>query len=212
MKIRKLAKKVLGRDVKSTTRDYWEKSANKNLNVVIKRICDGYSKEDFLTKTDAFLFEQKKTLNPEMVVLDLACGMGRTCRWIAPQVLKYVGVDFIPEMIQKAKEWNKEISNAEFHINDGKTLDIFESDTFDLIYCELAFQHMEKNIQQSYVPEIHRVLKKGGKFYAQLPKMEYYKDESFALTNSEIEKLFKNFKIACINDLPAYYVIEATKP
>jgi len=209
--VKKVAKKVLGRDkIKSTTRNYWENSAKSSTKKAIKRICDGYDEKDFESHTKPFFFHDENTLNSNMKVLDLACGMGRTCKWVAPQVKKYVGVDFIPKMIEKAKEYNKEISNAEFHVNDGQSIKIFDDESFDVVYAELAFQHMEKPIQNSYVPEVFRVLKNGGSFYGQIPKISYYHDESFALTKSELDELFKNFLVTFI-DSSAYYIVQAKK-
>jgi ubiquinone/menaquinone biosynthesis C-methylase UbiE len=150
-------------------------------------------------------------LTPDIRILDLACGMGRTCRWVAPKVKEYVGVDFIPEMIEKAKAYNSQINNAKFLVNDGKTLNIFEDESFDIIYSELAFQHMVKPIQESYVNEIHRVLKNNGLFYVQLPRIEFYKDPSYARTKEEVDELFKDFKVTYTDISPAYYYIQATK-
>jgi len=137
--------------------------------------------------------------------------MGRTCQWVTPLVKKYVGVDFIPEMIEKAKNHNHGIKNAEFYVNDGKTLKIFEDKLFDIVYCELAFQHMQKQIQNSYVPEIFRVLKNNGSFYGQIPKLDFYHDKSFALSKTELDNLFKDFIVTSIEDSSAYYIIEAKK-
>ena len=212
MNIRKLAKRILGRNVKSTTKDYWEKSAKLSTKKTIDRICTGFNETKFSSLTKPNFFNDKNILNSEMVVLDLACGMGRTCVWVASQVKRYVGVDFIPEMIEKAKKHNKEIVNAEFHINDGQTLKIFDDKSFDVVYCELAFQHMEKPVQRSYVPEIFRVLKDRGLFYVQIPKLSYYHDESFALTKQEVNELFKNFKMTYLEDGIAYYILKAKRP
>lgn len=68
-------------------------------------------------------------------------------------------------MIRKAKEYNNKFKNAKFVVNDGKSLnvldsDYFDLDYFDLAYSELAFQHMLRPIQESHVREILRVLKK----------------------------------------------------
>ena len=70
---------------------------------------------------------------------------------------------------------------------------------------------MHKPIQESYVNDINRVLKKNGLFYVQLPRIEYYKDPSYARTKEEVDELFKDFKVAYTDISPAYYYIKATK-
>jgi len=146
-----------------------------------------------------------------MKVLDLACGMGRTCKWVAPYVDEYVGVDFIPEMIKKAKEYNSKFKNVRFVVNDGKTLNVLNVDYFDLAYSELAFQHMLKPIQESYVNEIFRVLKKDGLFYVQIPRLEYYNDKTYSRTKKETDELFQKFAVTYEDISDAYYYIKAKK-
>ncbi len=197
------------------TFQYWNNIANKDLSIVMEGICDGFTHKDFSEKQDTILNYFNINLDYNYVVLDLACGIGRTCKWIAPKVKKYFGVDFVPEMINKAIEYNKEYNNAQFYVNDGKTLSIFDDKTFDIIYCEIAFQHMVKEIQKSYVSEIFRTLKIGGVFYGQIPKFEFYKDDSYALKQNEVVKLLEAFNVTWLNinrkEYNAYYLFKAEK-
>ncbi len=211
-KIKKIARKILGRDkIKSIGVKYWEKAASGSNEKAMRKICDGFNKEDFETKKDSLIFMKEFQVSLQDDVLELACGMGRTCKWVAPKVKQYTGADFIPQMIDKAKSYNSSFSNAKFVLTDGRTLRIFNDNTFDVVYCELAFQHMTKDVQQSYTDEVYRVLKKGGTFFVQLPKIEFYKDPTFALSKDETENLLQKFKTTHISNSPAYYVIMAKK-
>ena len=197
------------------TKEYWAQAAKGSLEKTMEKICDGFDGETFATKKDSILFFLNVPLLPEYVVLDLACGMGRTCKWVSPKVKQYVGVDFIPEMIEKAKEYNKQYTNAKFYINDGSTLNIIEDEMFDIVYCEIAFQHMNKTIHKSYVSDIHRTLKKNGLFYAQIPRMSFYNDEDYAYKDEEINELLKNFNVTYYDvenpTYRAYYAFKAEK-
>src|SRR5579883_699017 len=135
------------------TKEYWQNAANRDK--VMDYICTGYDEKEFQTSKDSIVFHSKMQITDQMTVLDLACGIGRLCRFISPLTKKYIGVDFIPEMIEKAREYNKEFSNAQFYINDGSTLKMIEDSSIDIAFCELAFQHMLKPIQKSYINEIH---------------------------------------------------------
>jgi len=211
-KIRSIAKKILGRDkIKSIGKDYWKKAAHGSVEKTMDKICDGFDKESFESKKESIIFLEEFQLTKDSVILDLACGMGRTCRWIAPKVKEYVGVDFVPEMIEKAIKHNPDYPNAKFLINDGKTLNIFEDGSFDLAYCEIAFQHMPRVVQISYVNEVKRILKSNGTFFVQLPRIEYYKDSTFAFSKDEADSLLKDFKIKYLKTTPAYYYIQAKK-
>ena len=211
-KIKSVVKKVLGRDkIKSIGKDYWEKAAHGSMKKTMNKICDGFDPQSFETKQESIIFFKEFQLTKDSVVLDLACGMGRTCRWIAPKIKEYVGVDFIPEMIEKAKKYNSEYLNTKFLINDGKTLNIFSDRTFDVVYCEIAFQHMPRDVQKSYVNEVYRILKDNGMFFVQLPKIEYYNDSTFAFSKEDANLLLKDYKVKYLKTTPAYYFIQAIK-
>jgi len=211
-KIRKIAKRVLGRDkIKSIGKEYWQNAAKGDIKKTMNKICDGFDKKAFEMKKESIVFLDEFKLSKELVVLDLACGMGRTCRWIAPHVKEYVGVDFISEMIDKAKEYNRTYPNARFVVNNGKTLNIFSNESFDLAYCEIAFQHMTRDVQESYVNEVHRILKKEGIFFLQLPRIEYYNDPIFSFTKNEANSILEKFDVRFLKTTSAYYHIQAKK-
>jgi len=209
----KKAKALVRRRLKPTdrTEKYWKKAASKDIESVMESICDQFDRKTFGERKEALIFSQKVKLNKEMKVLDLACGMGRTCKWVSPHVKEYWGVDFIPEMIEKAKKYNSDFTNAKYLVNNGTTLNILDDEYFDLAYSELAFQHMLKPVQESYVRELHRVLKKGGLFYVQIPRIEYYNDASYSRTKEETDQLFSQFTITYENEYAAYYYIRAEK-
>lgn len=209
----KKVKKRLREKIKPNdrTEKYWKKAADRDVESVMESICDQFDRKTFETKKEALIFSQKIKLDKQMTVLDLACGMGRTCKWVSPLVKEYVGVDFIPEMINKAKEFNRDFGNARFVVNNGKTLSVLDNEYFDLAYSELAFQHMLKPVQKSYVKDLQRVLKKGGLFYVQIPRLEFYKDSSYSRTRKETDELFKDFMTTYENESPAYYYIRAQK-
>ena len=190
------------------TKKYWKIAASSDLEKTMHYICDGFDRDTFETKKDSII--NIISFEKHMTVLDLACGIGRTCKWVSPQVKEYYGVDFIPEMIRKAEKYNV-FANTHFFTNDGNTLNIFPDNHFDVVYCELAFQHMLKPIQKSYVNEVHRVLKKGGLFYVQIPKIAYFKDSSYSRTKKDTDLLFADYSILYNGENYAYYTIKAEK-
>ena len=214
MNLSMLARKLhLKKRMTDRTKEFWNIASSRDMNGVMNAICDKYDKDRFKTKKDSIIFSQNVKLDKSMTVLDLACGIGRTCRWVAPFVTQYVGVDFMPEMIAKANQYNENIHNAEFITNNGKDLSGIQSDTFDIIYCDLAFQHMTKSTQQSYVNEVYRVLKNHGMFYVQIPRYVYYENVcddawDFSHTAISLEKMFEKFDFK-FNKTDAYFLVKA---
>ena len=195
-----------GRDP-ALTKEFWEDMAAGSVEKAVNAICDGYDPAQF-ARSGGVHFDESELGAPH-VVLDLACGMGRTCRRVAGRVKEYHGVDFIPGMISKAREYNRGVQNATFHINDGRTLGGFADATFDMVYSELAFQHMPRDVQLSYAAEAERVLKGGGLFFAQLPRAEFYPGAEYALTEDEARGLLSPFASADLVRTEAYWLARA---
>jgi len=208
--------KVSQSEPNDRTFEYWDKVSKGDIERTMNKICDGCNMESFKNKKDSIIFTLDIKFTKQDTVLDLACGIGRTCKWVAPSVKKYIGVDFIPKMIEEAKSYNKNYHNTSFVVNDGITLSGLDDNKIDVVYCELAFQHMLKPIQKSYIKEIFRVLKPNGSFYGQLPKLSFYKDDSFSLNNDEVTKLLKDFDVTWLSvddeRYKAYYIFKARKP
>ena len=112
------------------TREYWEDAAAAApVERTVDAICDGYTCEQF--KSGSGVHFDESELGADAVVLDLACGMGRTCRRVAGLVREYHGVDFAAGMVERAREHNRGVPSATFHVNDGATLGGFADGTFD---------------------------------------------------------------------------------
>jgi ubiquinone/menaquinone biosynthesis C-methylase UbiE len=111
-------------------------------------------------------------------VLDIGCGIGRMVKPMASHFEQVTGVDVSREMVEKGRDWLKNIPNADVLENSGVDLKLFESSQFDLVYSCIAFQHMPREVFESYLAEIHRVLKPGGFLEFQM-YVGSYSDPSF---------------------------------
>ena len=191
------------------THKYWEQVANDN---PYGAICTGWDASKFDSESDNPVIGSE-LLDPDKSILDVACGIGRMARFIAPRVRQYVGVDFSGGMIEKAKARYIGHNNVSFFHNDGRTLDVLGGMTFDLAICYLAFQHMTKTITKSYVDEVHRVLKPSGIFVTDVPRLEYYKDDKFSFTQDELGHLFEKYSEHKLRPESgqAYFIVQATK-
>ena len=197
---------------RTLTKEYWDEAAAAPDEKTINAICDGYGPREFGEQAASRL-PLYGDLRADMAVLDLCCGMGRTCRHVAPLVKEYHGVDFAEGMIAKARDYNAGVPNATFHVNDGRTLGGFADGAFDLVYCELAYQHMPKETQAAYTSEALRVLRGGGLFFAQLPRAEFYSGAEYALTDAEIRGLLSGFASAdgSVDKSGQYWMARAVK-
>ena len=153
-----------------------------------------------------FAEELKKFVEPNSVVLDIGCGIGRVEKFLAPYCKEIHGVDVSGKMIKLARK-RINYKSAYFHKNNGKDLSIFPDWTFDFVFSVAVFQHIEKEDACFYLMEIYRILKKNGKAYLQFPNIlcDYNLDAFFSsaknkyrsilrmryYTSAEIEKIAK---------------------
>ena len=72
-------------------------------------------------------------------------------------------------MIELANERTKWAGRCIYHLNDSPDLQLFDRDTFDFIYSNVALQHMHPTCSKPYLSEFLRVLKPGGVAVFQLP-------------------------------------------
>ena len=101
--------------------------------------------------------------------LDFGCGPGRLTQALAEHFQEVHGVDIAASMIAKAQQLDQHGERCIYHLNDRPDLQLFESDTFDLVYSWLVLQHMPKQLALGYIAEFARVTKPGGVMVFQIP-------------------------------------------
>lgn len=97
-------------------------------------------------------------------ILDFGCGDGNSSVYIRKHFpnIEIFGVDVSDDSILIANQ--KNIKNAIFKTYNGDKLS-FEDLEFDLVFTSMVFHHIEHKLHEDILKEIHRVLKKGGRFY-----------------------------------------------
>ncbi len=98
--------------------------------------------------------------------IDLGCGTGRACIWLARAGWQVDGIDFVPEAIAIARERVAAAGVADkvrLFVADATRLD-FLTEPYDLaidVGCGHGFSEPELN---AYLDEVQRLLKPGGLF------------------------------------------------
>jgi 2-polyprenyl-6-hydroxyphenyl methylase / 3-demethylubiquinone-9 3-methyltransferase len=95
-------------------------------------------------------------------VLDVGCGGGFTCEFLAKRGAKVTGVDLSEKSIQAARKHAKESGlKIEYLQGKGEKLPV-DSGQFDLVVCVDVLEHVED--LGKVLSEINRALKSGGTF------------------------------------------------
>lgn len=103
-------------------------------------------------------------IQPSDLLLDVGCGLGGTCRYLAASVgCDIVGVDLTDDYIRVAEMLSARVGLGERTVfRQGSALSLpFADDRFDVVWTE----HVQMNISEksAFYGELARVLKAGGR-------------------------------------------------
>lgn len=81
-------------------------------------------------------------LEPDMIVLDVACGAGHVAEQLAPHVRQVVGVDLTPALLELGAERVREAGITNVLLQEGNAAELpFLDASFDLVVCRGAMHH-----------------------------------------------------------------------
>jgi SAM-dependent methyltransferase len=115
--------------------------------------------------------ELKAKIPPDSAVLDFGCGMGRPEKFLSSYCKEIYGVDISWGMLRLARRRHKNIQNVHF-VKSAKTdLSAFQDSTFDFVFSEAVFQHMDKEHVILILKELYRICKSEGRVYLHFPNL-----------------------------------------
>lgn len=97
---------------------------------------------------------------PARRVLEIAPGYGRWTKYLLAASDALVGIDLSEKCVQACRIRFPE--KARFYANDGLSLDAVAGRQFEFVFSFDSLVHAERNVLESYVPQIVRVLAPGG--------------------------------------------------
>lgn len=194
-----------------------------------------------LKKPVPFVVEELRTFKRFKVkcVVDLGCGVGRHCVYLAKNDIEVIGVDVSRSALKMACRWvrKERISNVALIRGTMTSLPLIDNN-FDAIISVSVIHHaLQKDIAKA-IAEIHRILKKNGLFLTNLASVkdprygegqkvendtfkipEAFEEKRFEelhhfFTKREASQLLARFaeaKIGLLRDKPNYWKITAVK-
>ncbi len=101
-------------------------------------------------------------LEPDMIVLDVACGAGHVAEEIAPHVRQVVGLDLTSDLLEVGAERLNAQGLNNVLLQEGNAADLpFLDASFDLVVCRSALHHFRD--PATMVREMARVCRSGGR-------------------------------------------------
>jgi SAM-dependent methyltransferase len=159
-------------------RDDWDQRARENARYYVCTVTAEWTDEEFFATGERSVAEDIRTdlanicqgkLPGELRVLEIGCGVGRMTRALADLFGEVHAVDVSGEMVRQAALALRDRPNAFVYQNNGKDLTVVPALPFDFAFSSIVFQHIpSREIIESYVREVHRLLRPGALFKFQV--------------------------------------------
>ena len=155
-------------------RKAWDERAKENARYYVATGRTEWTDEEFFASGERAVAEDILTdmtnicqgKDPkQMRVLEIGCGAGRITRALAKLFGEVHAVDISAEMVEAARTAVADFPNAHIYQNNGCDLTVIPNLEFDFAYSIIVFQHIpSKEIIESYIREVHRLLRPGALF------------------------------------------------
>jgi ubiquinone/menaquinone biosynthesis C-methylase UbiE len=104
-------------------------------------------------------------LDPEMIVLDVACGAAHAAEQVAPRVRQVVGLDLTRALLDLGADRLRDAGIMNVLLQEGSAAELpFLDASFDLVFCRAALHHIPD--PHGAVAEMARVCRPGGRVVA----------------------------------------------
>ena len=159
-------------------REEWDQRARENARFYVNTARKDWTDDEFFASGRSTVAEQ--ILNDmtnicggkdprKMAVLEIGCGVGRVSRALAEVFGQVYAVDVSGEMVRQARETLAGVGNVRIEQNNGRDLSVLGRIRVDFAFSTIVFQHIpSKQVIESYVREVHRLLRPGGLFKFQV--------------------------------------------
>jgi SAM-dependent methyltransferase len=152
-------------------RDVWRRSD----------IVDYYATTSELAPGEQVLFERFRADIVGKAVLDIGIGTGRTTPYLMARAAEYTGVDYSPEMIEKAKELHPAANLLEC---DARDLSRFGAARFDcIVFSFNGIDSVSDADRQIVLKQVLAALRPGGLFLFSSHNLASAKTSAYSLKN-----------------------------
>ena len=107
------------------------------------------------------------------VALDAACGEGYGSKILADAAQRVIGVDISEDAVNRARKAYSDQTNLSFIAESVADLSL-PDESVDIVVSFETIEHISEELQQEFLEQIHRVLKKDGLLVMSTPNKEIY--------------------------------------
>lgn len=107
-------------------------------------------------------------------IIDIGCGWGNISLKLQKEGFNVIGIDYSKTSIDICKRSARKqgLDENRFFCRDAANT-LLSSNAFDVVYCSDLVEHLYPDVYISFVKEVYRILKKGGKFIIYTPNSSH---------------------------------------
>jgi ubiquinone/menaquinone biosynthesis C-methylase UbiE len=133
---------------------------------------------------------------PTDSILEIACGYGRWTQFLKDMCHNLVVIELSKKCIQVCRQRFSECSNIEYHLNDGKSLEMISDASIDFVFSFDSLVHADESVLKSYISQLPRILKDEGVVFIHHSNLgECYPSHSIIRRISKLEGLLRRLRI-----------------
>ncbi len=102
----------------------------------------------------AAVFPRVRHFLPAATILEIAPGYGRWTRYLGDHCRRLIGVDLSSGCIDACRERFAGRRGMEFHVNDGRSLDVVTDGSIDFAFSFDSLVHAEDDVLDAYVHQL----------------------------------------------------------
>jgi SAM-dependent methyltransferase len=95
---------------------------------------------------------------PAHCILEIACGYGRWTQYLKDLGQKLIAIDLSAECIAASKQRFAGSANIEYHVNDGRSLDMIPDASVDFVFSFDSLVHADESVLSAYLSQFKRIL------------------------------------------------------
>ena len=126
---------------------------------------------------------------PTGTLLEIAPGHGRWTQYLKDRAERVVLVDLAERCIDHCRERFAEAQNIEYHVNDGRSLEMIEDDSVDFVFSFDSLVHVEADVLEAYLEQLARKLRPDGVGFIHHSNIGHYR----ALTSLAMRARHRRF-------------------
>lgn len=117
-------------------------------------------------------------LLPAKHILEIAPGFGRVTQFLAPSCDRLTLVDLTKRCIEACQKRFKDLDHLDYHVNDGRSLDMVEDASVDFVFSWDSLIHAEEDVISAYLEQLARKLVPGGAGFLHHSNLAAYRDKT----------------------------------